>query len=276
VPTKWILVMQVASPIRRHHSQRETLIGLGLNRIRRQRVLPNRPEVRGMLCKVNHLVHVFNGPLMGEITPAKKNVFDVLRRFNRRVTRTEQSAFWRRFATQVPNVISRMDKMTFKKTGDTRFEMQGVIHSSLEDFDQDEIAAFVLDYRQYTQKNDAISIASLADIYSQPWMHIGARKNFEEFRAHFNRALDAPSTLILGTYHVSTRELVDTVVYGGLAHSNPEKAATFESWEQSGIMGFVWAIFFSAMRDLMQTLKQVRLLNEQVLSLADPEGPQDA
>jgi len=276
MPAKWILVMQVASPIRRHHSQRETLIGLGLNRIRRRRVLPNTPEVRGMLCKVNHLVHVFNGPLMGEITPAKKNVFDVLRRFNRRVTRTEQSAFWRRFATQVPNVISRMDKMTFKKTGDTSFEMQGVIHSSLEDFDQDEIAAFVLDYRQYTQKNDAISIASLADIYSQPWMHIGACKNFEEFRAHFNRALDAPSTLILGTHHISTRELVDTVVYGGLAHSNPEKAATFESWERSGIMGFVWAIFFSAMRDLMQTLKQVRLLNEQVLSLADPEGAQDA
>jgi ribosomal protein L30 len=268
--------MQVASPIRRHHSQRETLIGLGLNRIRRQRVLPNTPEVRGMLCKVNHLVHVFNGPLMGEITPAKKNVFDVLRRFNRRVTRTEQSAFWRRFATQMPNVISRMDKMTFKKTGDTSFEMQGVVHSSLEDFDQDEIAAFVLDYRQYTQKNDAISIASLADIYSQPWMHIGARQNFEEFRAHFNRALDAPSTLILGTYHISTRELVDTVVYGGLAHSNPGKAATFESWERSGIMGFVWAIFFSAMRDLMQTLKQVRLLNEQVMSLADPEGTQDA
>jgi ribosomal protein L30 len=272
MPTRWILVLQVASPIRRHHSQRETLIGLGLNRIRRGRVLQDTSAIRGMLRKVRHLVQVIEGPIMGKITPAQKSAFDLLKRFNRRVTRTEQSAFWRRFATQVPNVISRMDKMTFKKTGDTSFEMQGVIHSSLEDFDQDEIAAFVLDYRQYTQRNDAISIASLAEIYAQPWMHIGARNNFEEFRADFNRALDAPSTLIFGTNHISTRELVDTVVYGGLAHSNPEKAATFESWEQSGIMGFVWAIFFSVMRDLMRTLKQVRLLNEQVLSLADPEG----
>src|SRR6266852_2976468 len=137
MPTKWILVMQVASLIRRHHSQRETLIGLGLNRIRRGKVLQDTPAIRGMLRKVSHLVHVFEGPIMDEITPAKKNAFDVLRRFNRRVTRTEQSAFWRRFATEVPNVITRMDKMTFKNTGDTSFEMQGVIHSSLEDFDQD-------------------------------------------------------------------------------------------------------------------------------------------
>ena len=109
--------------------------------------------------------------------------------------------------------------------------MQGVIYSSLDDFDQDEIAAFVLDYRQYTQKNDAISIASLADIYGRPWMHIGARQNFEKFRAHFNGSLDAASTLIFGSHKMTVRELVDIVVYGGLAHSNAEKAETFESWK---------------------------------------------
>jgi ribosomal protein L30 len=268
--TNWIVAMQIGSPIRRHHSQRETLIGLGLNRIRRKIVLPDTPEIRGMLRKVRHLVHVFERPLLGEITPAMKNDLDVLQRFNRRVTRTEQMKFWKRFAEQVPNVISRMDKMTLKKTGPTSFEMQGVIYSSLEGFDQDEIAAFVLDYRQYTQKNDAISISSMADIYERPWIHIGARKIFEEFRAQLNRALDTPSTMIFGSYQMSVRELVDIVVYGGLAHSNAEKAETFESWEKSGIMGFVWAIFFAAMRDLMRTLRQIRMLNEQVLSLADP------
>jgi large subunit ribosomal protein L30 len=274
--TKWIMAMQIGSPIRRPHSQRETLIGLGLNRIRRGVVLPDTPEIRGMLRKVRHLVHVFEGPLMGEITQAMRNDLDVLRRFNRRASRTAQLKFWKRFADQIPNVISRMEKMKFKKTGGTTFEMQGVIFSVLENFDQDEIAAFVLDYRQYTQNNDPISIASLAKIYAQPWMHIGARERFEQARANLNRALDAPSTLIFGSSPMSVRELVDIVVYGGLAHSNAEKAATFESWEQSGIMGFVWAIFFAAMRDLMQTLKHIRTLNEQVLSLADPVGAVDA
>jgi ribosomal protein L30 len=268
--TKWIMVLQVASPIRRHYSQRDTLIGLGLNGIRRGRVLPDTPEVRGMIRKVSHLVRVLEAPLMGELTPAMKNDLEVLRRFNRRATRTEQSAFWKRYADQVPNVVSRMENMRFEKTGPTSFTMEGIIYSSLEDFDQDEIAAFVLDYRQYTQNNDAISIASLARIYGRAWMQSGARKNFEEIRARFNQKLDASSSLIFGDYHMSVRELIEIVVYGGLAHSNPKKAEIFERWEKSGIMGMVWAEFFAAMRGLMQTLKQLRTLNDQVLALADP------
>ena len=55
---KTITVEQIASPIRRRADQRATLIGLGLNRIRRQRTLKDTPEVRGMLRKIPHLVRV--------------------------------------------------------------------------------------------------------------------------------------------------------------------------------------------------------------------------
>jgi large subunit ribosomal protein L30 len=90
--TNWIMVVQTGSPIRRHHSQRKTLIGLGLNGIRRGRLLPDTLQIRGMIRKVGHLVRVLEGPLMGELTPAMKSNLDVLRRFNRRFTRTEK---WR-------------------------------------------------------------------------------------------------------------------------------------------------------------------------------------
>jgi large subunit ribosomal protein L30 len=53
-----VTVEQTGSPIRRHHSQRATLIGLGLNRIRRVAHVPDTPETRGMLLKVKHLVRV--------------------------------------------------------------------------------------------------------------------------------------------------------------------------------------------------------------------------
>jgi large subunit ribosomal protein L30 len=49
-------VRQIGSPIRRHSSQRATLIGLGLNKIARVRDVPDTPETRGMLRKVQHLV----------------------------------------------------------------------------------------------------------------------------------------------------------------------------------------------------------------------------
>ncbi|MEK9931646.1 MAG: 50S ribosomal protein L30 [Rhodospirillaceae bacterium] len=51
-----ITVTQVRSPIGRRSDQRKTLIGLGLNKIRRSRQLEETPAVRGMINKVKHLV----------------------------------------------------------------------------------------------------------------------------------------------------------------------------------------------------------------------------
>jgi large subunit ribosomal protein L30 len=55
---KVLKIEQTGSPIRRHHSQRATLIGLGLNRIGRVAQVPDTPQTRGMLAKVKHLVRV--------------------------------------------------------------------------------------------------------------------------------------------------------------------------------------------------------------------------
>ena len=55
---KMIKVEQIASAIRRHHSQRETLIGMKLNKIGRVTELQDTPSVRGMIAKVQHLVRV--------------------------------------------------------------------------------------------------------------------------------------------------------------------------------------------------------------------------
>ena len=58
---KTIKVEQIGSPMRRQHTQRETLIGLGLNKIGRTRELPDTPMTRGMIDKVKHLVRVVDG-----------------------------------------------------------------------------------------------------------------------------------------------------------------------------------------------------------------------
>ena len=58
---KTIKIEQVGSPLRRQHTQRETLVGLGLNKIGRQKDLPDTPMTRGMINKVKHLVRVVDG-----------------------------------------------------------------------------------------------------------------------------------------------------------------------------------------------------------------------
>lgn len=53
-----VKVTQIGSPIGREKDQRATLVGLGLNKMHRSRVLEDTPSVRGMIAKVGHLVRV--------------------------------------------------------------------------------------------------------------------------------------------------------------------------------------------------------------------------
>ena len=59
---KTVTVEQIGSPIRRPGDQRQTLIGLGLNKMHRRRTLEDTPAVRGMIRKVHHLVRVVDEP----------------------------------------------------------------------------------------------------------------------------------------------------------------------------------------------------------------------
>ena len=55
---KTLVVKQIASPARRPAVQRQTLVGLGLNKIGRTRELEDTPSVRGMVNAIPHLVQV--------------------------------------------------------------------------------------------------------------------------------------------------------------------------------------------------------------------------
>lgn len=59
MPNKKIIkVTQISSAIRRQKDQTQTLIGLGLNKLHRSKVLEDTLSVRGMINKVHHLITV--------------------------------------------------------------------------------------------------------------------------------------------------------------------------------------------------------------------------
>jgi large subunit ribosomal protein L30 len=58
---KTVRIEQIGSPMRRDHTQRETLVGLKLNKIGRVAELLDTPATRGMIAKVKHLVRVMEG-----------------------------------------------------------------------------------------------------------------------------------------------------------------------------------------------------------------------
>lgn len=53
-----IIVTQIRSAIGTKPKQRGTLRALGLGRIGKSNSLPDRPEIRGMLARVPHLISV--------------------------------------------------------------------------------------------------------------------------------------------------------------------------------------------------------------------------
>ena len=55
---KTVTVRQIGSPIGRPKDQRQTLRGLGLDKMHRVRTLEDTPAVRGMINKVQHLVRI--------------------------------------------------------------------------------------------------------------------------------------------------------------------------------------------------------------------------
>jgi large subunit ribosomal protein L30 len=58
--TKTITIEQIASPARREERQRETLVGLGLDKLHRRKTLQNTDAVWGAICKVRHMVRVLD------------------------------------------------------------------------------------------------------------------------------------------------------------------------------------------------------------------------
>jgi large subunit ribosomal protein L30 len=55
---KTITIEQIGSPIGRKDYQEKNLVGLGLNKLHRKRVLEDTPSVRGMIKRVQHLVRI--------------------------------------------------------------------------------------------------------------------------------------------------------------------------------------------------------------------------
>ncbi len=58
---KTVILEQVGSAIGRPRSQRDTLKGLGLDKIGRRASVVDTPAIRGMIAKVAHLVRVVEG-----------------------------------------------------------------------------------------------------------------------------------------------------------------------------------------------------------------------
>lgn len=96
--------------------------------------------------------------------------------------------------------------------------------------DEEAIDAFVLTMRFFVQDNETISFRNMADVYSVLPVTKELTDKFNDARSKTNAGLDSATPISLNGTTLTSRVVFDTFLYGGLAHANAGKKATFDSW----------------------------------------------
>jgi hypothetical protein len=120
----------------------------------------------------------------------------------------------------------------------------------------------------FIRDGDGISFREMREVYDEVSVPIELRSRFRECRDGINRFLDAqPPDVSLNDNgkELSRREVLDVVVYGGLAHANPQKRAIYERWRaKPPWFALVWDCFVVTLTGLCQAARDIRELNAEL------------
>lgn len=127
------------------------------------------------------------------------------------------------------------------------------------------VDAFALTARFFIQDNERTSFRNMAEIYGRLPVGDPLRDKFEAIRNTLNTALDGPPAI--GLPGVRTRrQILETVMYGGLAHANPAKHADYQRWTQNFVFaGLVFNEFTGALTHLFVAVSQASAVNDFLL-----------
>lgn len=93
----------------------------------------------------------------------------------------------------------------------------------------DALDAFLLNYRVLTQKNDRLSIYSIAGLLRALAIPLVVKDRFESVRDALNAHLEARPLVSLACIETN-RNFIDVMLYGLFAHSDPAKYALANTW----------------------------------------------
>jgi len=189
----------------------------------------------------------------------KKDVDPCLRLelFNDRVRRIEKTALAQRFAD--PHYGVDYGRMM---AGDW---------TAVNGVSQDDVDAFVLNARILIQDGDGISLRCLRrGFYDHACTPSELRMTFEQLVTEWETHL--ARTSMIGKFrreegNFTNGELFDVLMYGGLAHVNPDKVATALLLMRRGAFStMVFAAFSATLRKLLSVIRGVADLNDKLIA----------
>jgi hypothetical protein len=183
-------------------------------------------------------------------------VIETFDRFNECVTKIENSSLARRLNSAIPHVFIKFsENFEVKNLGKGKLILSGNIESWTNDYSDEEVDAFILTYRLFDQKRDSISIGQIRDIYSMNGMTEEAQIRFEHVYSEIENFWNSPTTIGVSGKYILVKQLMDVIIYGGLAHRNPDKEKIFKSWMQQGSIGLFQVELLSSLSQMLEFLR---------------------
>lgn len=170
---------------------------------------------------------------------------------------------------------SRLDTSRFllwvRTRGNKQPDMRALLSGSwlpYEGLSREDIDSFVLNLRVLIQDQDGFSIRCLREIYKGfPDDFSKAKELFRSFQSGLQAYLSEKSFLGIVGQTLTRRQLLDAILYGGFAHSNPKHYDNFVRLTQSGMFSlFSFFEFMNIIGVLNGRIQQIAILNTEVIS----------
>jgi hypothetical protein len=133
--------------------------------------------------------------------------------------------------------------------------------------DQDSINSFVLIFRLFYQKSDRCSFSNLARVYNKAKLSTSLKKEFSQVRKRIDQHLGSIFPYgIRGCTATTLKDFFDMVLYGGLAHTNPDKEPEFyRLMSNSVVAAVVQMTFCSILEFMLRAVMYVAWLNKRAI-----------
>ncbi len=177
---------------------------------------------------------------------------ELLERFNERVNRLETSRFveW----TSTPRTQPQDNDALAKDW------------LALRGLHKDEFDGFILNFRFLIQDRDGYSVRRLNEFYENlPSSFVTEKERFAEIYKSLKTYLSERSFIQIDNKNHSNQDFFETIFYGGLAHENADKVASFTRLTHGIINGIVFYSFANVLFAYLKHFVAIRDLNEIVI-----------
>ena len=189
-----------------------------------------------------------------ESTMGRESILQALRLFNEKAEKLAGNTFTTRVFGEDSGVTihwSKGEPLTVQRRGPN----------------QESIEVFALTLRFFMQDNEGCSLRNVARLYEDALVAAELKERFREVRQELNLYLDSPGFLVnTPDTRLTRREVLNTFLYGALAHANPDMKERYDRWMSYGSLFEVqWNALVVVLADFMQFIVYIHDLNAQVI-----------